>query len=95
MSDYKRDKEAYSKREQDMFYQSIHEKLDEIIAQTRETNGAVANLKQWKAYITGAVSIIVLIGLPLLGYLALQVVDTRTALTAHVQASKAAQALIK
>lgn len=32
-------------------------KIGEIIVQTSKTNGSVANLKMWRAYITGALAV--------------------------------------
>ncbi len=33
-------------------------KLGEVIVQTSKTNGSVANLKLWRAYMTGAIGVI-------------------------------------
>lgn len=45
-------------------------KIGEIIVQTTKTNGAVANLKIWRAYTTGALAVVIfflaVIAVPLL-----------------------------
>lgn len=61
--------EDYSKREidekfknLDILFREKHDdvmvKLNEVIVQTTKTNGSVANLKLWRAYMTGAIAVI-------------------------------------
>lgn len=64
--------EEYSKREIDSFMQEIRETLIRIEAQTTKTNGRVSKLENWRGYITGGVSVIVIVLIPLL----LMVVNT-------------------
>lgn len=33
-------------------------KVGEVIVQTKKTNGSVASLKMWRAYMTGAIAVI-------------------------------------
>lgn len=77
--------ENYSKPVLDIMFEDIKQQLDRIEKQTTKTNGSVTTLKQWKAYITGAVSVIVIIGLPILGYLALEVINVNAELQSHVK----------
>jgi len=49
---------AYANREIDEKFEDIKSQLTRIENQTIKTNGAVANLKLWRAYITGAVATI-------------------------------------
>jgi hypothetical protein len=62
--------EPYSNRELDEKFGDIKESLNRIEAQTTKTNGSVANLKLWRAYLTGAVTIIAFllasVGIPLI-----------------------------
>ena len=78
--------EGYTTRELDLIFQDIKDQLNrfeaqtntslmEIKAQVTKTNGSVINLKVWRGYLTGAVAVIIIIGLPIMGYLALQVVS--------------------
>jgi hypothetical protein len=55
-------------------HEEIIQKLDGINSRLDRLNGSVLSLKLWRAYITGAVAVIVLLGLPILGFLALQVI---------------------
>jgi hypothetical protein len=41
-------------------------KISSIEEQTKKTNGRVNSLEGWKAYITGGIAVIVLIGLPIM-----------------------------
>lgn len=61
--------EPYSNRELDAKFDNLsvlvkekHDdlmvKIGEIIVQTKKTNGSVASLKIWRAYMTGAIAVI-------------------------------------
>ena len=65
----------YSDKTLDVLFQEIKDQLNRIELQTVKTNGTVANLKSWKAYITGALTAITLLVLPTLGYLALTLLN--------------------
>lgn len=55
-------------------HQEIIEKLDGINQRLDKLNGSVLSLKLWRAYLTGAVAVILIIGLPILGFLGMQVI---------------------
>lgn len=55
-------------------HKEIIGKLDGINNRLDRLNGSVLSLKLWRAYITGAVAVIVLIGIPILGYALIQVI---------------------
>ena len=69
--------DPYSNREIKEFFNEIKKDLNDIKTQTTKTNGRVSSLEQWKAYTTGAVAVLTLVVLPVLGYLALQVISIR------------------
>lgn len=60
----------YSNREIDNHFTEVKTILGRIEAQTIKTNGRVSNLENWRAYTAGAVAMIVLVGVPILGFLA-------------------------
>lgn len=62
--------------------------LADIKEHLRILNGSVLSLKLWRAYLTGAVSVIVIIMLPVLGFLALQVVHNSTQISSLLAESK-------
>lgn len=47
----------YQNREIDEKFTEIRATLSRIETQTTKTNGSVANLKMWKAYLTGATAV--------------------------------------
>lgn len=64
--------EPYSNRELDAKFENLstllkdkHDdlmvKIGEVIVQTKKTNGSVASLKIWRAYMTGAIAVILFI----------------------------------
>jgi hypothetical protein len=42
----------------------ISERLDEVIALQKKTNGRVLELEKWRAYLAGAVAVAIAIGIP-------------------------------
>lgn len=50
--------ENYSNRELDRMFEEITQTLERIENQTTKTNGQVASLKMWRAYMTGALAIV-------------------------------------
>lgn len=65
---------AYSTRELDSRFTGIEDIQAQILQQTKKTNGSVADLKAWRSFITGGVSILTVIVVPVLGWLLLTVV---------------------
>lgn len=60
------DEVPYSKREQDEYRRDVIQRLDRIENQTIQTNGKVAELQKWRYFITGGMSVLTLILLPIL-----------------------------
>lgn len=60
--------ENYSNREIDAMFHGVHEKLDAILSQTSKTNGAVAKLKLWQSRTIGAITVIIVLVVPLTVY---------------------------
>lgn len=63
----------YTNREIREMQNDIKTQLNRIELQTNKTNGRVLKLENWRSYTAGAVAVILLIGMPVLGFLALQV----------------------
>lgn len=55
-------------------HDEIIKKLDGINNRLDRVNGNILDLKLWRAYLTGAVAVIVLLGLPILGFIGMQVI---------------------
>lgn len=59
----------YSNRELDEKFYDIKDSLNRIEEQTKKTNGSVASLKIWRAYLTGGMAVIIFlvtsVGIPL------------------------------
>lgn len=64
----------YENREIREFFNEIKESLKRIEEQTVKTNGRVGVLENWRAYNTGALAVIALLVLPILGWALYQVV---------------------
>lgn len=65
----------FSNREISRMFKDIQEGLDRVETQVKKTNGSVIDLKIWRGYIVGAITILVIIGGPLMGWVISQ---TRT-----------------
>ena len=55
----------YSNRELNMRFDEIKEKLETILQQTINMNHRLSKLEQWRAYILGAVGIMVVLIIPI------------------------------
>lgn len=72
----------YTKREIDLHFSEMKHLLNdlkseasEIKTQTLKTNGRVSRLEIWRGVTVGGIAVMVAIVLPILGYLALQIVS--------------------
>lgn len=70
-------------------FKDIREGQDRIETQTTKTNGRVRAIEKWRAFITGAVSVITLILVPLLGWSLLEIINFKE--TVHIQVQSAVQ----
>lgn len=59
----------YTKREQDLRHEELLAYLRRIEEQTKKTNGTVAKLTAWMNFSKGAILIMNVIGIPLIGWL--------------------------
>ena len=50
---------------------AFDKKQDQILVQVMQTNGRVGRLERWRAWLTGAIGVLI----PIVGYLAYQVVE--------------------
>lgn len=55
----------YTKTEIDLMHIPIQDKLDKILVQTIKTNGRLGKLEVWKGYITGGLTILTLLVVPI------------------------------
>jgi len=46
----------------------VHEKLDTIIKQVKETNGRVRCLERWRSFMSGGLAVLTVVVLPLVWY---------------------------
>jgi hypothetical protein len=60
---------SLSQQLQDQRHEENRRKLDEILGVTRSTNGRVSRLERWQDRIIGALVIIMLVLMPVAGYL--------------------------
>lgn len=63
------------------------EQLTRIEVQVLKTNGSVANLKSWKSYITGGLTILTIVIVPAIGYLTYTLLNVDKEITAHIQST--------
>jgi hypothetical protein len=62
----------------DVFESNTSTALQRIEEQTKKTNGSVASLKIWRAYLTGATAVVLLVILPILAWSLVQVIANTT-----------------
>lgn len=68
-------------------HDAVMNMIGEVLTQTKKTNGSVASLKVWRGILTGGLSVISVIVLPLLGWALIEIVKNSTdisTLTAQV-----------
>ena len=65
----------YSNREIDSHFKEIKDTLARIESQTTKTNGRVDNLENWRSYTAGAIAVIILIGVLIVGFLITKVLE--------------------
>lgn len=66
----------------------IMDKLNGLTDRLDRLNGSVLDLKLWRAYLTGAVAVIALIGLPVLGYFGTQIIKQGNQISAIIAKNK-------
>jgi len=76
--------EEYSNRELDRMFKEIQDTLQRIETQTSRTNGRVTRLEMWRQYILGALAIISMVVIPIVLYLANQIIDVKTSISTQV-----------
>lgn len=62
------DTAPYMKREVDEKFQDIKDALGRIETQTTLTNGRVSSQERWRAYMTGGMTVLTIIVVPLLAW---------------------------
>lgn len=58
--------DGYSNRELDEKFNGLHDKLDMIHDQVKTTNGRVRALEKWRSFITGGLTVLSIIVVPIL-----------------------------
>ena len=58
--------QKYNESNLETLFNGIHEKLDKIFAQTERINGRVSSLEKYRAYVSGALAVIILLIIPIL-----------------------------
>lgn len=66
----------YENREIREFFKDIQSSLDRIETQTVKTNGRVSKLENWRAYSAGALAVITLVIVPILGWALYQIANS-------------------
>lgn len=81
--------DPYTKRELDEKIEGIHTQLDRIEIQTTKTNGRVSRNTAWINMMIGAISILTVVVIPILGWALIQLVnlptEINTAITQELQ----------
>ena len=65
----------YTKRELDHMFGDVHSKLDLILVQTTKHNGRMTKMERWQSYIQGALAVLGIIVIPLLGWVMFRMVN--------------------
>lgn len=69
-------------------HKEIMQTLQGITNRLDKLNGSVLSLKLWRAYLTGAVAVIVIMGLPILGFMAVQVIKQGNEISSVIARNK-------
>lgn len=77
----------FTNREITEMFNDLRKGQDRIEAQTIKTNGRVTGLEKWKSFITGGISVITLILVPLLAWSLLEIINFKETLHVQVQAA--------
>tara|TARA_R100000501_G_C2628858_1_gene123242 strand:- start:2428 stop:2751 length:324 start_codon:yes stop_codon:yes gene_type:complete len=70
-----KEEEHYTKNEIDLMHEPMIEKLDEILVETKKTNGRMSRLERWRSFIGGGLAVLSLVIIPLLIWAFSLVVD--------------------
>lgn len=63
------DEAPYTKREEDQWRESVSSVLNEILGQTKKTNGRVTKLEVWRGILLGGGAVVTAIVIPLVVYI--------------------------
>ena len=58
----------YTRSEIDLIHESMDDKLDKILVQTTAHNGRMSKLERWQAYMSGGMTVLVIIVVPILAW---------------------------